>query len=126
MRGGLRWPNRPFQVTCVLVALLLTAAFSWYPGVDGHHGAWPVISSLLKRLGERSDPGVIAIAPNNPSTGYQLIACDFSAGFDVRDISSVQPLNEKSGPQNRVSRSARQFCKTEPTPGGVGEAKGES
>jgi hypothetical protein len=28
MRGGLRWPYRPFQVTCVLVAVLLTAAFS--------------------------------------------------------------------------------------------------
>lgn len=28
MRGGLRWPCRPFQVTCVLVAVLLTAAFS--------------------------------------------------------------------------------------------------
>jgi hypothetical protein len=28
MRGGLRWPFRPFQVTCVLVVVLLTAAFS--------------------------------------------------------------------------------------------------
>lgn len=28
MRGGLRWPFRPFQVTCVLVAFVPTAAFS--------------------------------------------------------------------------------------------------
>jgi hypothetical protein len=28
MRGGLRWPSRPFQVTCVLVASVPTAAFS--------------------------------------------------------------------------------------------------
>lgn len=26
--GGLRWPFRPFQVTCLLVALLPAAAFS--------------------------------------------------------------------------------------------------
>jgi hypothetical protein len=28
MKGGLRWPFRPFQVKCVLVAVVLTAAFS--------------------------------------------------------------------------------------------------
>lgn len=122
----MRWPNGPFQVTCVLVAVLLAAAFSPYPGVGGHSGAWPIISSLLKRLGERSDPGVIAIAPNNPSTGYQLIACDFSARFDERDISSIRTVNGNGRPQDRVSRDAIEFCTREPMPSRVGEAKGES
>jgi len=126
MRGGLRWPNGPFQVTCVLVAVLLTAPFSLYPGVGGHSGAWPLISGLLKRLAERSGSGVIAIAPNNPNNGYQLVACDFSSGFDERDIPSVRAVNGNGTPQDRASRNAIEFCTTEPMPSGAGEATGES
>jgi hypothetical protein len=44
--GGLRWPFRPFQVTCVLVALLPTAAFSRQcffiaGGTRSQHRGWP-------------------------------------------------------------------------------------
>jgi hypothetical protein len=38
MRGGLRWLYRPFQVLCVLVAVLLTAAFSLSATFAGHAG----------------------------------------------------------------------------------------
>jgi hypothetical protein len=43
MRGDLRWPNRPFQVTCVLVAVLPTAALSLLVGVAGPVGATPIL-----------------------------------------------------------------------------------
>jgi hypothetical protein len=43
MRGDLRWPNRPFQVMCVLVAVLLTAALSLLVGVAGPVGAAPIL-----------------------------------------------------------------------------------
>jgi TPR repeat protein len=42
MRGGLRWLYRPFQVLCVLVAVLLAAAFSLQSGIAEQAGRRPI------------------------------------------------------------------------------------
>jgi hypothetical protein len=118
MTGGLRWPTRPFQVTCVLVAVLLTAASFTF---GGHH-ARPIISSLLTRL----EPGAIAIARDNSSTGYRLTAGDFSAAGDARGISSIRAANGKNRRQERMPGDAIKFSTTEPMSSRVGEARGES
>jgi hypothetical protein len=120
----LRWPNGPFQVTCVLVAVLLTAAFSSYPIIGGLSGVRPLAS--LARLGERSGAGVIAITRSKKNAGYQFVACDVSAGFDENDISPIGMMGGKGGPQYGVSLSAIDFCTTESMPGPFGKAKGES
>lgn len=120
----MRWPNGPFQVKCVLVAVLLTAAFSSYPGVGAHSGAR--LFASLAGLGERSGRGVMAITPNKISAGHRRVACDFSAGFDDSDISPIGTMSGTGGPQDPVARDAIDFCATEPMPGGFGKAKGES
>jgi hypothetical protein len=77
MRGGLRWPYRPFQVTCVLVAVLLTAAFSLMLSLAKYAEGQPICdeptSSNLNRdgldrgsLGERINAKTIAIIFGNP------------------------------------------------------------
>jgi hypothetical protein len=111
-------------VKCVLVAVLLTAAFSSYPIVGGLSGVRPLASRA--RLGERSGAGVIAITRSKKSARYQFVACDVSAGFDESDISRIGTMSGKGGPQYRVSRNAIDFCTTESMPGRSGKAKGES
>jgi hypothetical protein len=61
MRGGLRWPFRPLQVTCVLVAVLLTAAFSLQSNFCDHARV-----SLFSNLSERMNAdAIIAGGPNS-------------------------------------------------------------
>lgn len=69
MRGGLRWLYRPFQVLCVLVAVLLAAAFSLQSGFAGHSGG----------LGERLNANTIAIVSGNPNATYLAAAYYLSA-----------------------------------------------
>ena len=94
MRGGLRWPDWPFQVICVLVAVLLTAAFSSCLGL-GRHRALPPVLSVAKNLGDHSDLDVIAIARKNPNN----IAYDFPAIFHESDVSPIRTMSGRSGRQ---------------------------
>jgi hypothetical protein len=69
MRGGLRWLYRPLQVTCVLVAVLLTAAFSLKPSFAERAGRQPILGSRnLGSLGERLNADTIAIISGNPNS----------------------------------------------------------
>ena len=100
MRGGLRWPQRPFQVLCVLVAVVLTAGFSLY-GVAAHPGARPIPDKpSLGSLGERLNANTIAIVSGNPNATYLSIAYDMSDVLDDGDNFRILPVIGKGGGQN--------------------------
>ena len=101
MRGGLRWPVRPFQVLCVLVAVVLTAAFSSQHGFAGHNGGAPIPDKPnLGSLGEQLNANTIAIVSGNPNATYLTIAYDLSDVLDDGDNFRVLPVIGKGGGQN--------------------------
>jgi hypothetical protein len=65
MKGGLRWPLGPFQVVCVLVAVLLTAAFSLQCGSTSRTGTSTDKTDQcdFDNLGAHPDAGAIAVLP---------------------------------------------------------------
>ena len=103
-KGGLRWPHRPFQVICVLVAVLLAAAFSLqavYAAYAAHPGARPVPDKPnLGTLGERLNTNTIAIVSGNPNATYLTIAYDMSDVLDDGDNFRILPVIGKGGGQN--------------------------
>ena len=102
MRGGLRWLTRPFQVVCVLVAVLLTAAFSLRPSVAGHAGGNAPVPDKpnLGSLGERLNANTISIISGNPNATYLTIAYDLSDVLDDGDNFRILPVIGKGGGQN--------------------------
>ena len=62
MRGGLRRPFRPSQVVCVLVAVLLTAAFSLQSGSTSRTGT-STDKYDFDNLGAHPSVGTIAAVP---------------------------------------------------------------
>jgi uncharacterized protein len=102
MRGGLRWLTRPFQVVCVLVAVLLTAAFSLRPGLAGQTGGNSPIPDKpnLGSLGERLNANTISIISGNPNATYLTIAYDLSDVLDDGDNFRILPVIGKGGGQN--------------------------
>ena len=102
MRGGLRWLTRPFQVICVLVAVLLTAAFSLHSSFAGHSGANAPIPDKpgLGSLGERLNANTVALVSGNPNATYLTIAYDLSDVLDDGDNFRLLPVIGKGGGQN--------------------------
>ena len=100
----MRWPHRPFQVICVLVAVLLTAAFSLqsvYAAYAAHPGARPMPDKPnLGTLGERLNANTIAIVSGNPNATYLTIAYDMSDVLDDGDNFRILPVIGKGGGQN--------------------------
>lgn len=78
MRGGLRWLFRPFQVTCVLVAVLPTAAFSLQSSLEtslaGNPGHQPLASG--PKRGERLNADTTAVVSNKSNLTDRTIAYD--------------------------------------------------
>jgi hypothetical protein len=72
MKGGLRWPFGPFQVICVLVAVLLTAAFSSQRGFTGRVGT-STNNCRCTILGERSNASTITVVPGNQNSTHLKI-----------------------------------------------------
>jgi uncharacterized protein len=101
MKGGLRWPLRPFQVLCVLVAVVLTAAFSLQTVFAAHPGARPIPDKpSLGTLGERLNTNTVAIVAGNPNATYLTIAYDMSDVLDDGDNFRILPVIGKGGGQN--------------------------
>jgi uncharacterized protein len=101
MRGGLRRPRRPFQVICVSVLLLLTAALSSQFGFAQRAGARPIPDKPnLGSLGERLNANTIAIVSGNPNATYLTIAYDMSDVLDDGDNFRILPVIGKGGGQN--------------------------
>jgi len=101
MWGGLRRPIGPFQVTCVLAATMVVAAFSisatyaqnarnrWFPEKQNFGG-----------IGERVNGNTVTIVSGNPDGTYLPIALDLAAVLDDGEAFRVLPLVGKGGSQN--------------------------
>lgn len=89
MRGGLRWPNGPFQVVCVLVAVVLTAAFSLSAAFAGRSGGDASIPDKpnLGSLAAPLDANIVAVTSGNPNATYLTIAYDLSNARPWRSAS---------------------------------------
>jgi hypothetical protein len=130
MRGGLRWPYRPLQVTCVLVAVLLTAAFSLKLSLAEYAEdqaipklaiakADSLVGRLLGSLGERSlgqrlNAKTIADIFGNPKAvakaiakaDARTIAYDLSDAADAGGYFRPLPLVDKDGGTRGVCSGA--------------------
>jgi len=101
MRGGLRRPHRPLQVLCVLVAVVLTAAFSFTSGFAQRAGSRPMPDKPnLGSIGERINANTISIVSGNLNATYLTIAYDLSAVLDDADNFRILPVVGKGGGQN--------------------------
>jgi uncharacterized protein len=101
MGGGSRRPLRPYQVFCVWVAVVLTAAFSSQIASIGGVGARPMPDKPnLGTIGERLNANTIAIVSGNPNGTYLSIAYDLSAVLDNGDEFRILPVVGKGGGQN--------------------------
>ncbi len=102
MRGGLRWPQWPFQVLCVLAVVVLTAAFSLQSSFARHGGGGEPIPDKpnLGSVGERLNANTIAIVSGNPNATYLTIAYDLSDVLDDGANFRVLPVIGKGGGQN--------------------------
>jgi uncharacterized protein len=101
MRGGVQWPQRPFQVLCVLVALTLSVAVSLQSSPAERAGARPIPDKPnLGTLGERLNANTVAIVAGNPNATYLTIAYDLSDVLDDGDNFRILPVIGKGGGQN--------------------------
>jgi uncharacterized protein len=101
MGGGSRRPLRPYQVFCVWVAVVLTAAFSLQIASTDGVGARPIPDKPnLGTIGERLNANTIAIISGNPNGTYLNIAYDLSAVLDNGDDFRILPVVGKGGGQN--------------------------
>jgi len=92
---------RPFQVLCVLVAVVLTAGFSLSYGSPTHPGARPLPDKpSLGTIGERLNGNTIAIVSGNPNATYLTIAYDMSDVLDDGENFRILPIIGKGGGQN--------------------------
>jgi hypothetical protein len=85
-------------VTCVLVAVLLTAAFSLKPSFAERSGRQTTPDRPnLGILGERRNADTIAIISGSPIATYLTIAYDLSDVVDDGDNFRVLPVVGKAG-----------------------------
>jgi len=100
MRGDLRWPRGPFQVHCVLVAALLTAA-SLQLGSAGQGDARPLPDKAsLDGLGERLNANTIAIVSGNADVTGAAIVNDLCSVLDDGENLRILPVVGKDGAQD--------------------------
>jgi hypothetical protein len=123
----LRWPFRPFQVTCVLVAVLLTAAFSLELSLAEHAEGQPIpdeptLSSFSRHslggeslsrhsldhdsLGARLSAETIAIVLGNPKATSLTVARALSDAAAAGGHFRVLPLVDKDAFGRRISGGA--------------------
>jgi TRAP transporter TAXI family solute receptor len=101
MGRGLRWPYWPFQVFCVLAAVLLTAAFSLQYGFAGRVGMLPIPDKAnFGGLGERLNANTVAIVSGDPNATYLTVAYDLATVLDDGDNFRILPVVGKGGGQN--------------------------
>ncbi len=114
MRAGLHWRYGPFQVICVLVAVLPTVALSPQFGFAGSGGAWlRPDSPNLGGLSEHLNTNAIAMVSGNPNATYLTICFDLSAMLDNGDNFRVLRAIEKSGWSDNLRRLLPQGCRSQ-------------
>lgn len=85
----MRWSFGPFQVGCVLVAVLLTGAFSSQRGFTSRVGTPTHNCRCTIILGERSNASTTTVVPGNPNPTYLKTADHLPVARDDGDDVSM-------------------------------------
>jgi hypothetical protein len=85
MKWGLRWPVGPFQVICVLAAVLLAAASPVQCGFAGHAGT-STDNRLTSNVGGWSKAGTMAIVSGGLNAANLKNQQNPSAMLDGRGV----------------------------------------
>src|SRR6266545_217052 len=101
MWGGLRRPKGPLQVTCVLAATVVVAAFSISPTyAQTARNRWFPEKQNFGAIVERLNANTVTIVSGNLNGAYLSIAADLTAVLDDGDDFRVLPIMGKDGVQN--------------------------
>jgi uncharacterized protein len=102
MWGGLRRPKGPLQVSCVLAATMVVAAFSITTtyAQNARNRSWFPEKQSFGALNERTNANTVTIVSGSPEGASLSIAHDLSAVLDDGDEFRVLPLVGKGGGQN--------------------------
>jgi TRAP-type uncharacterized transport system substrate-binding protein len=102
--GGQRGPNRPFQVICVLAAVVCAVVLSISPSdaqKARHRGNEPIPDKpQLGPLGAQINSNTIAVVSGNINAAWLTIAYDLSAVLDDGNDFRVLPVIGRGGAQN--------------------------
>src|SRR5215471_6962620 len=102
MWGGLRRPMiGPLQVTCVLAATMVVAAFSITAAyAQNARNRWFPEKQSFGAFGERANANTVTVVSGSPEGASLWIAHDLSAVLDDGEEFRVLPLVGKGGGQN--------------------------
>jgi uncharacterized protein len=101
MWGGLRRPIGPLQVSCVLAATMVVAAFSITTTyAQNARNRWFPEKQSFGALSERANANAVTIVAGGPEGASLSIAHDLSAVLDDGEEFRVLPLVGKGGSQN--------------------------
>src|SRR5215831_7346586 len=102
MWGGLRRPMGPLQVTCVLAATMVVAAFSITAthAQNARNRWWFPEKQSFGALSERANANTVTVVSGSPEGASLWIAHDLSAVLDDGEQFRVLPLVGKGGGQN--------------------------
>src|ERR1044071_9293174 len=101
MWGGLRRPEGPLQVTCVLAATVLVAAFSISPTyAQTARNRWFPEKQNFGAFNERLNGNTVTIVAGNLNGTYLSIAADLSAVLNEGDEFRILPVVGKDAVQN--------------------------
>src|SRR5882724_12144906 len=101
MWGGLRRPIGPLQVSCVLAATMVVAAFSITTTyAQNTRNRWFPEKQSFGALSERANANAVTIVAGGPEGASLSIAHDLSAVLDDGEEFRVLPLVGKGGSQN--------------------------
>src|SRR5215470_10511676 len=101
MWGGLRRPKGPLQVSCVLAATMVVAAFSITTTyAQNARNRWFPEKQSFGALSERTNANTVTVVSGSPEGASLWIAHDLSAVLDDGEEFRVLPLIGKGGGQN--------------------------
>src|SRR5436190_20102143 len=101
MWGGLRRPIGPLQVSCVLAATMVVAAFSITTTyAQNARNRWFPEKQSFGALSERANANAVTIVAGGPEGASLSIAHDLSAVLDDGEEFRVLPLVGKGGGQD--------------------------
>jgi uncharacterized protein len=101
MWGGLRRPKGPLQVTCVLAAMAVVAAFSISPTyAQTARTRWFPEKQNFGANVERLNANTVTIVSGSLNGTYLSIAADLSAVLNEGDDFRLMPIMGKDGVQN--------------------------
>src|SRR5215468_3614917 len=101
MWGGLRRPMGPLQVTCVLAATMVVAAFSITAAyAQNARNRWFPEKQNFGAFTERANANTVTIVSGSPDGAYLSVAHDLSAVLDDGEEFRVLSLLGKGGGQN--------------------------